>query len=398
METIASIAKSRPVAPVFAFRPATLQRAANYFCTRFKGRVLYAVKTNPEKHVVEAIYNNGIDAFEIASLYEIRTVKQYAPDADLFFMHPVKSPHSIHEGYFNYGVRNFALDSLDELEKIIKYTENAKDLSLHLRLAMPNTFAEFNLAEKFGVNLQEAPELLKKVRKIACELGITFHVGSQCMHPDAYRIAIRMAAKVIGEASVDVEYFNVGGGFPSIYPGMIPPALEEYFTAIDDELLTLSENYPCLKLLCEPGRALVAESTSIVVNVELRKNDTLYINDGTYGSLFDAGIPHFIFPVHLLLAEAQGVETPKTNLTPFSFYGPTCDSLDYMKGPFYLPNDVKQGDYIEIGQIGAYGRTLSTEFNGFRQSDGVVLVSDVPLMTMYEDNCITHEPLEIIAA
>lgn len=398
METIASIAKSKPVAPVFAFRPAALERAASTFRTRFTGRVLYAVKTNPEPHIIKAISQSGIDAFEIASLYEIRTVKQFAPEAELFFMHPVKSPHAIREGYFTYGVRNFALDSLDELEKIIKYTENAADLSLHLRLAIPNTFAEFNLAEKFGVNLQEAPTLLKKVRKIARELGVTFHVGSQCMHPDAYRIAMRMAAKVIGEAGVDVEYFNVGGGFPSIYPGMIPPALEEYFAAIDDELATIAQNYPQLKLLCEPGRALVAESTSIVVNVELRKNDTLYINDGTYGSLFDAGIPHFIFPVHLLRAGAEEAAAPKTNLTPFSFYGPTCDSLDYMKGPFYLPNDVKHGDYIEIGQIGAYGRTLSTEFNGFKQSEGVVMVADDPLMTLYEDNCITHEPLEVIAA
>lgn len=398
METIASIANSRPVQPVFAFRPATLERAAKYFRNRFSGRVLYAVKTNPEKHVIEAIFNSGVDAFEIASLYEIQAVKKYAPEAQLFFMHPVKSPHAIREGYFKYGVRHFALDSLDELNKIVEHTKNAKDLTLHLRLSMPNTFAEFNLAEKFGVNLQEAPALLQKVRQVAKELGVTFHVGSQCMHPDAYRIAMRMAAKVIGEAGVDVEYFNVGGGFPSVYPGMIPPALEEYFVAIDEEMEAIKNNYPHLKLLCEPGRALVAESTSIIVNVELRKDDTLYINDGTYGSLFDAGIPHFIFPVHLLRANGEEPDTTKSNLTPFSFYGPTCDSLDYMKGPFYLPNDVASGDYIEIGQIGAYGRTLSTQFNGFRQSDGVVLVSDDPLMTLYEGSCITHEPLEVIAA
>lgn len=399
METIASIANSRPVQPVFAFRPATLLRAASYFRNRFGGRVLYAVKTNPEKHIIQAIFQSGINAFEIASLYEVQTVKKYAPEAELFFMHPVKSPHAIREGYFKYGVRHFALDSLDELEKIIEHTENAKDLTLHLRLAMPNTFAEFNLAEKFGVNLQEAPALLNEVRKVARQLGVTFHVGSQCMHPDAYRIAMRMAAKVIGEAGVDVEYFNVGGGFPSIYPGMIPPALEEYFVAIDEEIAAIKSDYPHLTFLCEPGRALVAESTSIIVNVELRKDDTLYINDGTYGSLFDAGIPHFIFPVHLLRSNTQDVDAEeKTSLTPFSFYGPTCDSLDYMKGPFYLPNDVRNGDYIEIGQIGAYGRTLSTEFNGFRQSEGVVLVSDEPLMTLYEGDCITHEPLEVIAA
>ncbi|ACJ18600.1 type III PLP-dependent enzyme [Coxiella burnetii] len=394
LQTITSIAESRPIQPVFAFRPAALGRAVNYFCTQFGGRVLYAVKTNPEKHVIQAVHAHGVTAFDVASYEEIRIIKEYAPGAELYFMHPVKSPHAIREAYFEYGVRHFSLDCLEELRKILRHTENAKDLCLHLRLAIPNTFAEFNLAEKFGINLHEAPELLKQLRKAAYQLGVTFHVGSQCMHPDAYRIAIRMADKVINEAQVEIEFFNVGGGFPSIYPGMIPPALTIYFEAIHDEFAKVAQRHPGIQLLCEPGRSLVAESTSVIVNVELRKDDILYINDGTYGSLFDAGIPHFIFPVHLLRPK----HTADVDLLPFSFYGPTCDSLDYMKGPFYLPNDIKAGDYIEIGQMGAYGRTLSTAFNGFKQREGVIMVSDEPLMTMYSDEYITHEPLEVIAA
>ncbi|WP_100622816.1 type III PLP-dependent enzyme [Candidatus Coxiella mudrowiae] len=394
LQTIASIAESRPIQPVFAFRPAALGRAVNYFRTQFKGRILYAVKTNPEQHVIQLVHSHGVTAFDVASYEEICTIKEYVPSAELYFMHPVKSPYAIREAYFNYSVRHFSLDCLDELNKILRCTENAKDLCLHLRLAIPNAFAEFNLAEKFGINLQEAPELLKTMRKVACKLGVTFHVGSQCMHPDAYRIAIRMADKVINEAGVEIEYFNVGGGVPSIYPGMIPPALYIYFEAIHTEFSKIAHNRPHLELLCEPGRSIVAESTSIVVNVELRKDDMLYINDGTYGSLFDAGIPHFIFPVHLLRSNRP----TDRDLLPFSFYGPTCDSLDYMKGPFYLPNDIQEGDYIEIGQMGAYGRTLSTKFNGFKQKEGVVLISDEPLMTMYSDDYITQEPLEVIAA
>lgn len=394
LQTIASLTESRPVQPVFAFRPAALCRAVGYFYTKFGGRVLYAVKTNPEKHVIQSIYTHGITAFDVASYEEICIIKKYVPNAELYFMHPVKSPHAIRKAYFEYGVRHFSLDCFDELHKIFRYTENAKDLCLHLRLATPNTFAAFSLAEKFGIGLHEAPSLLKQLRKVAYKLGITFHVGSQCMHPDAYRIAIRMANKVINEAQVEVDSFNVGGGFPSIYPGMIPPALAIYFDAIHDEFAKVAQRYPKIQLLCEPGRSLVAESTSVIVNVELRKDDILYINDGTYGSLFDAGIPHFIFPVHLLRSKY----TADIDLLPFSFYGPTCDSLDYMKGPFYLPNDIKAGDYIEIGQIGAYGRTLSTAFNGFKPQAGVVMVSDEPLMTMYSDEYITHEPLEFIAA
>lgn len=395
LQTIASIAENRPIQPVFAFRPTALRRAVSCFHSQFKGRVLYAVKTNPEQHVIQSVYAHGVTAFDVASYEEIRTIREYTPSAELYFMHPVKSPYAIHRAYFDYGVRHFSLDCLDELNKILRCTENAKDLCLHLRLAIPNTFAEFNLGEKFGINLHEAPELLKNMRKVACKLGITFHVGSQCMHPDAYRIAIRMADKVIDESDVGIEYFNVGGGFPSIYVGMIPPALHIYFEVIHTEFEKISRKRPNLELLCEPGRSLVAESTSVVVNVELRKDDILYINDGTYGSLFDAGIPHFIFPVHLLLRSNRLTDR---DLLPFSFYGPTCDSLDYMKGPFYLPNDIQEGDYIEIGQMGAYGRTLSTKFNGFKQKEGVAMVSDEPLMTMYSDDYITQEPLEVIAA
>ena len=394
LQTIASLTESRPVQPVFAFRPAALGRAVGYFYTQFGGRVLYAVKTNPEKHVVQSVYTHGVTAFDVASYEEICTINEYVPNAELYFMHPVKSPHAIREAYFKYGVRHFSLDCLDELHKISRNTENAKDLCLHLRLAIPNTFAEFNLARKFGINLHEAPDLLKQLRKVAYKLGVTFHVGSQCMCPDAYRIAIRMANRVMNQAQVEIESFNVGGGFPSIYPGMIPPALTIYFDAIHDEFAKVVQRYPRIQLLCEPGRSLVAESTSVIVNVELRKDDILYINDGTYGSLFDAGIPNFIFPVHLLRPKY----TADIDLLPFSFYGPTCDSLDYMKGPFYLPNDIKAGDYIEIGQIGAYGRSLSTTFNGFKQQAGVVMVSDEPLMTMYSNEYIMHEPLEFIAA
>jgi ornithine decarboxylase len=250
------------------------------------------------------------------------------------------------------------------------------------------------LAEKFGINLQEAPKLIQKVAASAAQVGICFHAGSQCMHPDAYRIAMRMAAEVIEQSGVRPAYFNVGGGFPSIYPGMIPPDLEDYFDAIHNEFAKI-EGHEQMQLLAEPGRALVAECMSLIVRVELRKGNVLYINDGTYGSLFDAGTPKFIFPVKLLCDE----KIYSSDLASFSFYGPTCDSLDYMKGPFYLPSDTAEGDYIEIGQMGAYGRTMATRFNGFHPEEDLVRVSDEPLMTMYrDDDFISDETFEIIAA
>lgn len=309
-------------------------------------------------------------------------------------MHPVKSRAAIRRAYHEYGVRHFSLDSEAELDKILQETGYASDLTLHIRLSIPNMYAELALAEKFGVNLQDGAALIRRAAEHAASVGVCFHAGSQCMHPDAYRIAIRMAGQVIEQTNTVPRYFNVGGGFPSIYPGMIPPAMTEFFTAIHEEFAQLPHAGE-MELLAEPGRALVAESMSLIVRVELRKGNVLYINDGTYGSLFDAGTPRFIYPVQLLCDE----KIYSSDLAAFSFYGPTCDSLDYMKGPFYLPSDTEEGDYIEIGQMGAYGRALASHFNGFSPSDTLIEVSDSPLMTMYRHGeGVSDEDLDVIAA
>jgi ornithine decarboxylase len=382
--------------PLFVFRPQALQTAARYFIDHFQATCLYAVKTNPQDNVLQALYAQGIRQFDVASLEEIKLVHRLFEDVDMYFMHPVKSRHAIQEAYETYGVRNFSLDSEEELQKILEATGHARDLTLHVRLAIPNNFAELALDHKFGINLQDAPALMQKVSDHAAALGICFHVGSQCMHSDAYRIAIRMASQVIQQAGCKVDYFNVGGGFPSVYPGMIPPPMADYFTAIHEEF-ALIPGHASMQLLAEPGRALVAESMSLIVRVELRKDSRLYINDGTYGSLFDAGTPNFIFPMKLICDE----EIYPADLMGFSLYGPTCDSLDFMQGPFYLPSDTEEGDLIEIGQMGAYGRTMATRFNGFSCAQEIIIAQDEPLMTIYghqNANHSAHEKLEIIAA
>ncbi|MGB1540282.1 MAG: type III PLP-dependent enzyme, partial [Rickettsiales bacterium] len=391
MQTVAAIAGSSPDKPQFVFRPYALSRAVNCFLQQFKGTCLYAVKTNPDNRILQELHSHGVRTFDVASLEEVALVRGLFSDVTLFFMHPVKSRKAIHEAYHTYGVRHFSLDSEAELNKILQETGNAKDLTLYVRLSIPNNFAEISLSEKFGINLQEAPELLQKVASHADKIGTCFHVGSQCMHPDAYRIAMRMAAEVIRQSGVQLDYFNVGGGFPSIYPGMIPPDMSEYFDAIHEEFDRIAGS-ESMQLLAEPGRAMVAESMSLLVRVELRKESRLYINEGTYGSLFDAGQPNFIFPMKLICGET----ITSSDLKAFSLYGPTCDSLDYMKGPFYLPSDIDEGDMIEIGQMGAYGRTMATGFNGFSAGQGMIDVSDEPLMTMYDDHTHSvHEKLEV---
>lgn len=315
----------------------------------------------------------------MASLNEIKLIKKVKPNANLYFMHTVKSKESISSAYFNYGVKNFALDNKDELRKILESTNHAKDLNLFLRIAISNEHAEIDLSRKFGAMPSEALGLVRLCKENGKKLGISFHVGSQCMHKISYSKGIREIGNIIKKTKIIPDIINVGGGFPSIYPDLNPEPIHNYLNEIKKSLKDLNlTKLP--EIICEPGRALVAESGSTIVKVILRKKQNLYINDGTYGSLFDAGVPNFVLPTKMITTGR--IHSKK--LTAFSFFGPTCDSLDYMKGPFLLPNNIKEGDYIELGQLGAYGITFRTNFNGF-YSDEIFELNNKPIMSLYED-------------
>jgi ornithine decarboxylase len=360
-------------------RPESIKISTEFFKNSFPGKVLYAVKTNPNEKVLKNIISNGINHFDVASINEIKLIKKLKIDAKLYFMHTVKSRESISEAYFNLGIKDFALDSKDELQKILEVTNQAKDLNLYVRIAISNEHAEIDLSRKFGASPSEALGLVRLCKEHAKKLGISFHVGSQCMRKISFSKAIAEVGNIIKKTKITPDIINVGGGFPSVYPDLNPEPLNNYIEEIKlaIEKLKLS-NMP--ELICEPGRAIVAESGSAIVKVILRKKQKLYINDGTYGALFDAGVPNFIFPSKMI----SNGRVQSKKLTAFSFFGPTCDSLDYMKGPFLLPNNIKEGDFIELGQLGAYGLTFRTKFNGF-YSDQIFELSDKPIMSIYED-------------
>ncbi len=371
----------RPVQPVTLLRPHAASRAARFFAEKFPGRSMYAVKANPSPDLIEILWESGITHYDVASIAEVRLVAKVAPEATLCFMHPVKAEEAIAEAYFTYGVRTFSLDTMEELEKIVRATTSpegvaATDLNLCVRLRVSSDHSKLSLASKFGVDPGEAKELLFATRQAADALGICFHVGSQAMSPAAYAEAMTRVRQAIVEAAVTVDIVDVGGGFPSSYPGMEPPPLEAYFEVIHNAFESLPISYSA-ELWCEPGRALCAEYASLLVRVEKRRGSELYINDGAYGALFDAAHIGWRFPVKLLREEES-----ETRDHGFSFYGPTCDDLDHMAGPFDLPADVAAGDYIEIGMLGAYGCAMRTAFNGFG-SDMKVIAEDEPMATLY---------------
>jgi len=368
----------KPVNPIYCIRKNSINTACNWFNKNFPGKVLYAVKTNPHEEVIKEIKNGGIDKFDIASIEEIKIIKKIVPDAECFYMNTIKSREHIREAYFNYNIKNFALDTKDELLKIIEATDNAQDLNLFVRISISNEHAEIDLSKKFGALSSEALGLFRLTKAHSAKVGLSFHVGSQCMHPISYTKGIGEIGNIIKKTNIIPDFIDIGGGFPTIYPDLRPQSLNNYIYEIKKALNNLKlEKQPVL--MCEPGRALVAESGSTIVKVVLRKKQKLYINDGTYGSLFDAGFPNIVFPARMI---PNGRIISK-KLTAFNFYGPTCDSMDYMKGPFILPNNIRENDYIELGQLGAYGITFRTKFNGFF-SDQIFEVKDKAIMSMYE--------------
>lgn len=366
----------KPVQPVTLIRPHAARRAARFFVEKFPGRSIYAVKANPSPDLIQTLWTSGITHFDVASIAEVRLVADLLPDATLCFMHPVKAEEAVREAYHLHGVRIFSLDTLEELAKIERATGNAPDLTLCVRLRVSSEHSKLSLASKFGAEPSEVKDLLIAARQSADALGICFHVGSQAMKSAAYTEAMERVRAAIVSAGVTVDVVDVGGGFPSSYPGMEPPPLEVFFDVIHRAFESLPVSYSS-ELWCEPGRALCAEYSSLIVRVEKRRGDELYINDGAYGALFDAAHIGWRFPVELLRPESV-----PTKSHPFSFYGPTCDDLDHMAGPFILPADVEAGDYIEIGMLGAYGCAMRTGFNGFGSVE-TIEVSDEPMVSLY---------------
>lgn len=365
----------RPEEPLHCVRPGVIKAAARTFSAAFKGDVLYAVKCNPDPSVLRALWEGGVRHFDCASISEVQLVRRLFPGAEIHFMHPVKARSAIRDSWLVHGVRDFVLDSAGELDKIMVELGKSGALreddkpGLFVRLGLPETGAAINLSKKFGATVEEAIALLRQARPLAGTLGLAFHVGSQCMDPSAWGEAITLAGEVIRAAGVQVDIMDVGGGFPVAYPDMTPPPLSAFMDEIHKAHASLK--MPGLRLWAEPGRALVGGGASLVVQVQMRRGNMLYINDGIYGALSDAGVLRFRFPTRLIHAgRSEGAPDE-----PFGFFGPSCDSLDVMDGPFLIPGDVKEGDWIEIGQLGAYGICLRTAFNGFDRA-GLVEVSD----------------------
>lgn len=374
VETLLEV--SKPVSPVLCLRPEILRARAATFCRLFPGRVLYAMKCNPHPLVLDALAAGGVNDFDTASLAEMETVSRLLPGARSYFHHPVKSREAIRRAYDDYGVRHFVVDHPSELEKLVA-TVGQGDIVVHVRLATPQTLASFNLSAKFGAAPESTVDLLRRIDALGLPAGITFHVGSLCRTVEAFTVALHLVGEVLATAGVGIRFLNVGGGFPVDYPGLAAPPLEGYIRAIESGVRALALPADC-ELLAEPGRALVAEGASLVVQVQMRRDDRLYINDGVYGSLMDLRLTEGLNPPVRLRRPGSAMSE---DCDDFTIFGPTCDSIDVLPLPWRLPKDAGEGDWIEVGLMGAYSNVFATDFNGLTAPQ-VAEVADAPFQAM----------------
>jgi len=359
-----------PALPVYCVYPHVYRDSTREFLAGFPGRVLYAVKANNDPAILRLLAEFGVSEFDCASVEEVRQVSELVPAARCYFMNPVWPRGAARAAQRDFGVRHFVVDHPDALAGLCSEID-AGEAVIFARMAVHHEAAREKLSEKFGEAPETVAALLQAIAAAGAEPALAFNVGSNVMSPDAYVHGIEVARGVLDRLPFRVRLVDIGGGFGRTYPDMQAPPLAAYFSAISAaaKTLPLAEGG---ELLAEPGRALSAPGLSAVTQVLLRKPDCTYINDGMYGALWELrcnGQKRYASRC-FRAGRPLGGETRSLRV-----FGPTCDSTDVLPSPLELPADIRAGDYVEFGAIGAYSLSGRTDFNGL-YSDTVVTISN----------------------
>lgn len=354
----------KPLEPVYLFNSASLRRSARSFQGGFPGTVSYAVKANPEERVIDALVGWGLSHFDVASIGEIESIATRHPDVTLHFNNPVKAQDAIETAFHRFGVRSYALDEPAEFSKIVKATGGDRDVVYSVRFKMAHRDASYDFGSKFGTTADKAVGLLRDIEAFGARPALTFHPGSQCTDPQMYAQYLETAADIVARSGVEIEQINVGGGFPVRYQNAPVPELNSYFEVIDRALDASFPSRP--RLMCEPGRAMVAPAVSLLARIIHVREDShaVFLNDGVYGGMQEQSLVDLSMPVKVW-RDGRLLQGPSEH---YHVFGPTCDPVDRLAKEIELPAHLCDGDYIEFGLLGAYGSATSTGFNGFRSA------------------------------
>ncbi|MFV0490575.1 MAG: type III PLP-dependent enzyme [Pseudorhodobacter sp.] len=350
----------QPEDPVLFYAPSVLQAAARRFINGFPGMVTYAVKSNPEEQVVEALVAAGLRGFDVASPFEMRLIRRLAPDAALHYNNPVRSRREIAVAV-ELGVKSYSVDSVSELAKLVELVP-AEGTEISVRFKLPVGGAAYNFGAKFGATAELAAELLKTVASAGFIPSLTFHPGTQCTEASTWESYLLAAADIARDAGVTIARLNVGGGFPNHRLTAVAPDLEAIFATIEEVTgIAFGADRPIL--ICEPGRGLVGDAFSLAARVKAVRDDAhVFLNDGTYGSLFELPMIGVIDRTEVLTPEG---EKRRGELTNRIVFGPTCDSVDRLPGELALDDGIAEGDFVIFHGMGAYSTVTNTRFNGF---------------------------------
>ncbi len=359
--TVELIEKQQPELPVNCLSLGVLEDHVTRFVQGFPGTVAYAVKANPAVPLLQGLSDLGISHFDVASVTEIALLRSIQEGATLLYDNPIKSRMEIEQAYTEFAVRSFAIDDPIELKKIHSVIGSDSDLEVSIRFNIGASTAVYDLGKKFGTNDAGASELLSMAKGYGYRTALTFHPGSQCTSAQAYNEYIRRAASIEKASSVNIEMLNIGGGFPTVYPNSGAPGLQSFFDEIEQQFSN-SFSKRDVELVCEPGRALVDPAVSILTRVKHRRSEpVLFLNDGIYGGFMEQLLSRVELPTRVF----RGNQLLTGNQVPFKVFGPTCDSLDVFSYDVPLPESTNEGDWIEFGEMGGYGSSTATVFNGY---------------------------------
>ena len=361
------LARAQPDHPILYFAPRTLHETAARFQAGFPGLVTYAVKANPHPAVLSNLVAAGVSAFDVASPAEMEAVRAASPVAVMHYNNPMRSEEEIAAG-IAHRVSSWSVDEVSELKKLRAVPRSCE---IAVRFALPVAGAAYDFGSKFGAAPDDAVELLKLVAAEGWSPALCFHPGTQCEDASAWVQYIGEAKRIADAAGVTLARLNVGGGFAANRDG-VAPDLELVFDAISAAVdAAFGADQPTL--ICEPGRAMVAESCTLSARIKgLRKGgDVVFLNDGIYGGLVD--IRDMGLPGRVHVVNDQGRHRAAA-VQPRIVFGPTCDSLDRLPDGLPLPQDTEMGDYVLFPGLGAYSSAMSTQFNGYGVDDVVTVM------------------------
>jgi len=326
----------------------------------------YAVKANSQQQIIETLFEEG-SSFDVASYNEFMQVYQHIKHFErkekkhyiwdkIIFSNTIKDKTTLAK------IKQYKpLVTFDNNAELVKLKHHCETAGLVLRLKVPDTGSQVEMASKFGAEPGDAQLLIQQAFDMGLNVeGVSFHVGSQCTNFDNYTVALDIAATILSEArkkGFPLNLLDIGGGFPVPYePGV--PHFEKLATILNSEFTRL---FPLdIEILAEPGRFMVAAAATLVSEIigKARRDGKVFyhINDGVYhtfsGVVYDHWIPNF----HAFKDGEKEI---------CAVVGPTCDSFDKISLSVELPWNLEVGDYLITDNIGAYSTASSTKFNGF---------------------------------